>query len=102
MPDFRPGIARRPAAIPQSGAGSPAADKSQTNIQDTFLNAVRKERLTVTLAMNNGEKLSGRIKSFDKYSLILATEAEEQLVFKHAIAKVSVVRAEPAAAPEQG
>ena len=99
MPDFRPGVARRPAPQP---ASIPAADKSQTNIQDTFLNAVRKERLTVTLALNNGEKLSGRIKSFDKYSLILATDAEEQLIFKHAIAMVSIVRAEPAAAPEQG
>ncbi len=100
MPDFRPGVARRPAAA--QPASMPGADKSQTNIQDTFLNAVRKERLTVTLAMNNGEKLSGRIKSFDKYSLILATNAEEQLVFKHAIAMVSVVRSEPAAVPEQG
>ncbi len=102
MPDFRPGVARRPAALPQSGTSTPAAEKAQTNIQDTFLNAVRKERLTVTLALNNGEQLSGRIKSFDKYSLILATDAQEQLVFKHAIATVSVVRAQAEAAPEQG
>lgn len=99
MPDFRPGVARRPAAPQPTSA--PSAEKSQTNIQDTFLNAVRKERLTVTLAMNNGERLSGRIKSFDKYSLILATDNQEQLVFKHAIATVSVTRAEPVAVPEQ-
>ena len=63
------------------------------NIQDTFLNAARKERSSITLYLMSGVKLTGRIRSFDKYSVVLETNNQEQLIFKHAISTVAVGRA---------
>ena len=60
------------------------------NIQDTFLNAARKERSSITLYLMSGVKLTGRIRSFDKYSVVLETNNQEQLIFKHAISTVAV------------
>ena len=60
------------------------------NIQDAFLNHVRKERLAVTILLMGGTKLSGKIKSFDKYALIVESSSQEQLIFKHAISSVAV------------
>ena len=62
------------------------------NIQDNFLNAARRERSGVTIYLISGVKLTGRIKSFDKYSLILEAGSQEQLIFKHAISTVSLPR----------
>ncbi|MDX6383981.1 MAG: host factor-I protein [Blastocatellia bacterium] len=59
------------------------------NIQDGFLNLARREKITVTIYLVNGAKLLGRIKSFDKFSLILESGAQEQLIFKHAISTIS-------------
>ncbi|MBI4466847.1 MAG: RNA chaperone Hfq [Acidobacteria bacterium] len=58
------------------------------NIQDDFLNRLRRERTPVAVFLVSGVRLSGRIKSFDKYSLVLESEGQEQLLFKHAIATV--------------
>ena len=62
------------------------------NIQDGFLNLARREKTTVTIYLVNGAKLLGRIKSFDKFSLILESGAQEQLIFKHAISTISQAR----------
>ncbi len=62
------------------------------NIQDNFLNQARRERSGVTIYLISGVKLTGRIKSFDKYSLILEAGSQEQLIFKHAISTVSLPR----------
>jgi len=62
------------------------------NIQDGFLNLARRDKTTVTIYLVNGAKLLGRIKSFDKFSLILETGAQEQLIFKHAISTISQAR----------
>ena len=62
------------------------------NIQDGFLNLARREKATVTIYLVNGAKLLGRIKSFDKFSLIMETGAQEQLIFKHAISTISQAR----------
>ena len=59
------------------------------NIQDGFLNLARREKITVTIYLVNGAKLLGRIKSFDKFSLIIESGAQEQLIFKHAISTIS-------------
>ena len=59
------------------------------NIQDSFLNLARREKTTVTIYLVNGAKLLGRIKSFDKFSLLLETGAQDQLIFKHAISTIS-------------
>src|SRR5438034_7591699 len=63
-------------------------DKPAQNIQDAFLNNARKEKSVITIYLVSGVKLSGRIKSFDKYSLVLETNNQEQLIFKHAISTV--------------
>jgi host factor-I protein len=65
-----------------------AMDKPAQNIQDSFLNNARKDKIVVTIYLLSGVKLSGRIKSFDKYSLVLETNNQEQLIFKHAISTV--------------
>ena len=62
------------------------------NIQDGFLNLARREKTTVTIYLVNGAKLLGRIKSFDKFSLILESGSQEQLIFKHAISTISQAR----------
>ena len=62
------------------------------NIQDGFLKLARREKTTVTIYLVNGAKLLGRIKSFDKFSLLLETGAQEQLIFKHAISTISQSR----------
>jgi host factor-I protein len=76
---------------------TPALEKANQNIQDTFLNLARKERVPVTIFLMGGAKLSGRIKSFDKYSMILESNHQEQLIFKHAISTVVVSRSAPPA-----
>lgn len=65
-------------------------EKPAQNIQDSFLNNARKEKGVVTIYLLSGVKLTGRIKSFDKYSLVLETNNQEQLIFKHAISTVVI------------
>src|SRR5437773_7475093 len=59
-------------------------------IQDTLLNAARKDRMSVTIYLVSGVKLSGRIRSFDKYALVLESGNQEQLIYKHAISTVVI------------
>jgi len=66
--------------------------KAAQNIQDTFLNTARKERTNLTIFLLSGIKLSGRIRSFDKYSVVLETSSQEQLIFKHAISTIAMGR----------
>ncbi len=87
------------------------SNKPAQNIQDSFLNTARKERNTITIYLLSGVKLTGRIRSFDKYSVVLEANGQEQLIFKHAISTVVMGRtvghamhaghaeARPAAAP---
>ena len=65
-------------------------DKLAQNIQEAFLNNARKDKTFLTIYLMSGVKLSGRIKSFDKYSVVLETNNQEQLIFKHAISTVVV------------
>jgi host factor-I protein len=65
---------------------------AQQNIQDSFLNTARKERHNITIYLVSGVKLTGRIRSFDKYSVVLETGNQEQLIFKHAISTVVMAR----------
>jgi len=65
-------------------------EKPAQNIQETFLNYARKERIFLTIYLMSGVKLSGRIKSFDKYSVVLESNNQEQLIFKHAISTVVI------------
>ena len=67
-------------------------DQLAQNIQEAFLNNARKDKTFLTIYLMSGVKLSGRIKSFDKYSVILEAGSQEQLIFKHAISTVSLPR----------
>jgi host factor-I protein len=67
--------------------------KPAQNIQDSFLNTARKERNNITIYLLSGVKLTGRIRAFDKYSVVLETNNQEQLIFKHAISTVAMGRA---------
>ena len=68
------------------------SNKPAQNIQDSFLNTARKERLSITIYLLSGVKLTGRIRSFDKYSVVLEANGQEQLIFKHAISTVVMGR----------
>ena len=77
------------------------------NIQDAFLNTVRREKTAVTIYLVNGAKLLGKIRSFDRFSVLLESGSQEQLIFKHAISTISVakrataeLRGQPAEAPQ--
>jgi host factor-I protein len=64
-----------------------SVEKNQ-NLQDTFLNTVRKSKMPVTLFLVNGVKLQGVITWFDNFSVLLRRDAHSQLVYKHAISTV--------------
>jgi len=64
-----------------------AVEKSQ-NIQDVFLNTLRKKKIPVTIFLSNGVKLQGNITGFDNFSVLLRRGPQVQLVYKHTIATV--------------
>ena len=68
-----------------SKAGSP-------NIQDVFVNCVRREKLVVAIRMMDGSELEGRIKNFDRFALVLDQGGTDHLIFKHAIAAIKTPR----------
>ena len=64
-----------------------AADKSQ-NVQDVFLNYIRKQKTSVTVFLVNGVKLQGIVTWFDNFSVLLRRDGHTQLVYKHAISTI--------------
>ena len=66
--------------------------QNSQNVQDGFLNNLRKDRVNVTIYLMGGVKLTGKIRSFDKFSLVLESGNLEQLIFKHAISTISQAR----------
>ncbi len=62
------------------------------SIQDSFLNHIRKDRIPVTIYLMSGVKLTGKIRSFDKYCVVIDAGSQEQLIFKHAISTVCITR----------
>lgn len=55
------------------------------NIQDTFLNQLRKESIPVTVFLTNGFQIRGTIKAFDNYIIVIDSDGRQQMVYKHAI-----------------
>ncbi|KGR79662.1 RNA chaperone Hfq [Ureibacillus manganicus] len=55
------------------------------NLQDTFLNTLRKSGTFVTVFLLNGFQLKGIVKSYDNFTVLLETEGKQQLIYKHAI-----------------
>ncbi len=62
------------------------------NIQDAFLNSARRDKLSVQINLMNGSTLAGRIKSFDKFSVLLDSGGQDFLIFKHAISTILLER----------
>ncbi len=65
------------------------------NIQDAFLNTARRERFNIIIHLLHGATLAGRIKSFDKFSVMMDVGGQDVLVFKHAISTISQERKRP-------
>lgn len=66
--------------------------KNNINLQDVFLNQVRKEHIPVTVYLTNGFQLKGSVKGFDNFTVVLDTEGKQQLVYKHAISTISPMK----------
>lgn len=64
----------------------------QVNLQDSFLNHVRKENIPVTVYLVNGYQLKGQIKGFDNFTVVLENEGRQQLVYKHALSTITPMR----------
>ena len=64
-----------------------ASDKQQ-NLQDTFLNSVRKSKVSLTIFLVNGVKLQGVVTWFDNFCILLRRDGQVQLVYKHAISTI--------------
>ncbi len=62
------------------------------NIQDAFLNTARREKLNILIHLLHGATVSGRIKSFDKFSVLLDVGGQDFLIFKHAVSTISIER----------
>ena len=61
---------------------------SEKNLQDSFLNHVRKNRMPLTIFLVNGVKLQGVVTWFDNFCMLLARDGHSQLVYKHAISTI--------------
>lgn len=63
--------------------------KNNINLQDVFLNKVRKENIAITIFLVNGYQLKGYVKGFDNYTIVLISEGKQQLIYKHAISTIA-------------
>ena len=66
-----------------------AANNKPINLQDNFLNHVRKENLAVVIYLVNGFQIRGLVKGFDNFTVIIENEGKQQMVYKHAISTIS-------------
>ena len=70
-----------------------SAASAQSTIQDVFLNFARRDRLSVTIHLMDGQQLEACIKNFDKFAVVVEIDGQDQLIFKHAIARIETPRA---------
>jgi len=63
-------------------------NKVNINLQDVFLNQVRKEHITITIYLINGFQLKGMVRGFDNYTIVLDNDGKQQLVYKHAVSTI--------------
>ena len=59
------------------------------NLQDSFLNQVRKENVAVTIHLMNGFQIKGNVKGFDNFTVVLEVQGKQQMVYKHAISTIT-------------
>lgn len=78
--------------------------RTTMNLQDGFLNQVRKENTEIKMILLDGSELVGWVRGFDNFTVIVASQATQHLVYKHAIAQVIIPRsaARPSEAHEHG
>jgi host factor-I protein len=65
---------------------------AEPNVQDAFLNLVRREHQAVSLRLMDGSEIEARVKSFDRFAVILEQDGADHLIFKHAIASIRAPR----------
>ena len=70
-------------------------NKPVINLQDAFLNQVRKEGILVTIYLVNGFQLRGAVKGFDNFTIILDSEGKQEMVYKHAVSTIIPARPIP-------
>lgn len=70
-------------------------NKPVINLQDAFLNQVRKEGIGVTIYLVNGFQIRGMVKGFDNFTIILDCEGKQEMVYKHAVSTIIPVRPIP-------
>jgi len=68
-----------------------SGSKTTMNLQDSFLNHVRKENLPVVIYLVNGYQIRGLVRGFDNFTVIIENDGRQQLVYKHAISTISPV-----------
>ncbi|MBM7854140.1 host factor-I protein [Desulfohalotomaculum tongense] len=66
--------------------------KPQINLQDAFLNQVRKESIPITMFLINGFQLKGLVRGFDNFTVIMESEGKQMMVYKHAISTISPLK----------
>ena len=66
---------------------------NKVNIQDTFLNAARKENVPITIHLVNGFQLKGNIRSFDQFTIIIDSMGKQQMIYKHAVSTITPAKA---------
>ena len=62
------------------------------NLQDAFLNYIRREKIPVTLFLMNGFQLRGVVRSFDSFVVLIDADGRQQMIYKHAISTVATAR----------
>ena len=62
--------------------------KNQTNLQDLFLNTVRKEKMPITVFLLSGFQIRGTVTGFDNYTIVLDCEGKQEIVYKHAVSTI--------------
>lgn len=62
--------------------------KQHVNLQDVFLNKVRKDNISITIFLMNGYQIKGTVEGFDSYTIVLKYDNTQQLIYKHAISTI--------------
>lgn len=62
--------------------------KTVLNLQDIFLNQVRKDKIAITIFLVSGYQIRGYVKGFDSYTIVLDSDGKQQMIYKHAISTI--------------
>lgn len=64
-------------------------NKVVSNLQDVFLNSARKNKISVTIHLTNGFQISGSVKGFDNFTIILDNQGKQMMIYKHAVSTIT-------------